>query len=119
MRNQIGIPPLEPQDEGPATPAVRKPTPAADAPTHDAPAGHRKPLRYTGDDAGTTPRAAHRHAGMDPEVRDGARKADVPDVAPSFVLPLTPRDGNGPLYVGLLVGAIAVIIVVIVLMAVL
>jgi hypothetical protein len=116
MRNQIGIPPLEPPDDG-TTPAVRKPTPAAAAPA-DAPTGHRKPLRYTGDDAGTAPRTAHRHPGMAPEVREGARKADIPDVAPSFALPATPRDGNGPLYVGLLVGAIATIIVVMVLMAI-
>jgi hypothetical protein len=120
MRNQIGIPPMEPSDEGPATtPAVRKPAPAVTAAASDAPAGHRKPLRYTGDDTGTAPRESHRnHAGMEPEVREGARKADVADVGTSLTHPITERDANSGLYIGLVIGAIAAAIIVMVLTAI-
>lgn len=87
MRNQIGIPPIErPVDAG-------APLPAGSAgPKHSH---HRS------------------HAGMSPDVEEDARHSGVPYVG-GFDKPVTERDTNVGLYVGLTIGVIALIIVVMV-----
>lgn len=85
MRNQIGIPPLDHQVD----------TGAPFAPGSASPkVPHRRP-----------------HAGMPPEVVEGARHGEAPYVG-GFDRPITERDTNVGLYVGLLIGAVALIIIV-------
>ncbi len=85
MRNQIGIPPIErPSDTG-----------APLAPGSNAPhVSHRR-----------------NHPGMDPEVIEGARHGEAPYVG-GFDKPITERDTNVGLYVGVTIGIIALIVVV-------
>ena len=87
MRNQIGIPPVDRQvDNG----APLAPGSAAPKAPH-----HRS------------------HVGMAPEVAEGARHGEAPYVG-GFDKPVTERDANVGLYVGLTIGVIALIIVVMV-----
>lgn len=88
MRNQIGIPPVE----------------------RPADAGAENSLA-----SGTAPKTAHgpSHADMDRGVADAARRDDVPYVG-GYDKPITERDTNVGLYVGLTIGIIAAIIVVMV-----
>ncbi|MGB7159295.1 MAG: hypothetical protein WBD40_14600 [Tepidisphaeraceae bacterium] len=85
MRNQIGIPPLEREvDAGPVPPPT----------------------------LGTTaPRVTRRrhHAGMDGGVEEAARHDDLPDVG-GYDRPITERDTNVGLYVGITIGVFAIII---------
>jgi len=87
MRNQIGIPPIERTvDAGAGAPL---------APGANAPKGsHRLP-----------------HAGMDAKVAEAARHDDLPYVG-GFDKPITERDTNVGLYVGVTIGVIAIILVV-------
>ena len=86
MRNQVGIPPLNREID----------TGAAPTPTL----------------TGGSPRIPNRrpHAGMDPAVAEAARHDDLPYVG-GFDKPITERDTNVGLYVGLLIGAIALALV--------
>ena len=83
MRNQIGIPPVDRQLDSAA------------------------PLAGS-----AAPKVPHRrnHVGMDPEVAEGARQGEAPYVG-GFDKPITERDTNVGLYVGLTIGIIAIIIV--------
>jgi hypothetical protein len=91
MRNQIGIPPIDREVDSP------KPLPPGSA----------------------APKVPHprSHAGMSPTVEEAARHDDLPYVG-GFDKPVTERDTNVSLYVGLTIGAIALIVVVMVLMAI-
>jgi hypothetical protein len=84
MRNQIGIPPIERSVD---TGAPLSPGSSA-------------------------PRVAHprHHAGMRPEIEEAARHDDLPYVG-GYDKPITERDTNVGLYVGLTIGVIALIIV--------
>ena len=85
MRNQIGIPPVERAvDNG--------------APLAPGSAAPKLPHRRS-------------HAGMDPDVTEGARHSEAPYVG-GFDKPVTERDTNVGLYVGLAIGVIAIILVV-------
>jgi hypothetical protein len=84
MRNQIGIPPVDRQvDNG--TPLV----PGSAAPKVPHP---------------------RLHAGMDPSVAEAARHDDLPYVG-GFDKPITERDTNVGLYVGIAIGLIALVMV--------
>jgi hypothetical protein len=85
MRNQIGIPPVE-RDVDARAPLV----PGSSAPK----AAH----------------APRHHAGMRPEIEEAARHDDLPYVG-GYDKPITERDTNVGLYVGLTIGVIALIIV--------
>lgn len=90
MRNQIGIPPIDREvDTGSAL------APGAAAPKVPHPRSH---------------------AGMSPDVEEGARHGEAPYVG-GFDKPITERDTNAGIYVGLTIGVIAIIIVVMVLTA--
>lgn len=90
MRNQIGIPPLDREvDTGaPLAPGSAAPR----VPRHRA------------------------HAGIPADVAEGARHGEGPYVG-GFDKPITERDTNVGLYVGLIIGAIALIIIVMVVAA--
>jgi hypothetical protein len=87
MRNQIGIPPIDRQVDngGPLPPGS------------------------------TAPKVPHvrSHVGMDPEVTEGARHGEAPYVG-GFDKPITERDTNAGLYIGILLGIIALVIIVMV-----
>jgi len=85
MRNQIGIPPVDREVDSPKASAV----------PHSA-----------------APKVSHtrHHAGMSPEVEEAARHDDLPYVG-GFDKPVTERDTNVGLYIGLTIGVIALIIV--------
>ena len=87
MRNQIGIPPVDREVDSP------RPLPPGS----------------------TIPKVPHvrSHAGMSPEVEEGARHSEAPYVG-GFDKPITERDTNVGLYVGITIGVIALIIVVMV-----
>jgi hypothetical protein len=87
MRNQIGIPPVERNID-------------TDAPLLAGSSAPKVPHRRT-------------HAGMDRKVEEAARHDDLPYVG-GFDKPITERDTNVGLYVGLTIGIIALIIVVMV-----
>jgi len=84
MRNQIGIPPVDRELDSAA------------------------PLAP----GSAAPKVPHRrsHVGMAPEVTEGARQSEAPYVG-GFDKPITERDTNVGLYVGLTIGIIAIIIV--------
>lgn len=85
MRNQIGIPPIDREAD-------------SSAPLGSGPAA---------------PKASHHrlHVGMTPEVREGARHGEGADVG-GFGAPVTERDTNAGLYIGLTIGVIAIILIV-------
>jgi hypothetical protein len=85
MRNQIGIPPVDREVDSPKPSAV----------PHSA--------------APKVSRTRH-HAGMNPEVEEAARHDDLPYVG-GFDKPVTERDTNVGLYVGITIGVIALIVV--------
>ncbi|HEV2295461.1 MAG TPA: hypothetical protein VGR35_16550 [Tepidisphaeraceae bacterium] len=83
MRNQIGFPPIDREvDTGSSLPA-----------------------------GSTAPKVPHhrQQEEISPDVAEGARHADTPYVG-GFDRPVTERDTNVSLYVGLTIGAIALII---------
>ena len=84
MRNQIGIPPVDREIDSP------------------------RPLSP----GSTAPKVPHvrTHVGMSPEVEEGARHSEAPYVG-GFDKPITERDTNVGLYVGIAIGTIALIIV--------
>ena len=84
MRNQIGIPPVEREVDTRAPLATGSSAPKVHVPRH--------------------------HAGMSPEVEEAARHDDLPYVG-GYDKPITERDTNVGLYVGLTIGIIALIIV--------
>ena len=90
MRNQIGIPPIDRETD---TGAPLAPDSAAPKVPH--------------------PRT---HVGMPKDVEDGARHGEAPYVG-GFDKPVTERDTNVGLYLGLTIGIIAIILVVMVLSA--
>ena len=87
MRNQIGIPPVERQID---TGAPLAPGSAAPKVPH-----------------------ARSHIGMSKDVEEGARHGEAPYVG-GFDKPITERDTNVGLYVGLTIGIIAIILAVMV-----
>ena len=84
MRNQIGIPPIDREVDSP------------------------KPFAPNS----AAPKVAHvrHHAGMAPEVEQAARHDDLPYVG-GYDKPVTERDTNVGLYVGITIGVIALVIV--------
>ena len=90
MRNQIGIPPIDREVDSPA------------------------PLAP----GSAAPKVPHRrvHAGMPPDVAEGARHGEAPSVG-GFDKPVTERDTNVGLYIGLVLGAIALVVILMVISA--
>ena len=84
MRNQIGVPPLQREVD------------------------HGVPLP-PGSAAPKVPHARS-HVGMSAEVTEGARHSEAPYVG-GFDKPVTERDTNAGLYIGLTIAVIAVILV--------
>ena len=85
MRNQIGIPPVDREVDSP------------------------KPLTAPHSAAPKVSHTRH-HAGMRPEVEEAARHDDLPYVG-GFDKPVTERDTNVGLYIGLTIGVIALIVI--------
>jgi len=103
MLNEIGIPPLE------------------NDPKHQPPKGHSASNAHaaiggpSGRDAKGNPDHYDprlRHPNMDPKVTQAARHDDLPDLGTSFNHPVTERDTDAPLYVGILLAALVVLVVV-------
>jgi hypothetical protein len=84
MRNQIGIPPVDRE---------------VDSPNSFAP-----------NSAAAKVSRAHHHAGMRPEIEEAARHDDLPYVG-GYDKPVTERDTNVGLYVGIAIGVFALIII--------
>ncbi len=95
MRNQVGIPPLE-RDVDAASGASALGAGAAKSPHHTP---HRRS-----------------HPGMDPAVVEGARHGEAPYVG-GYDRPVTERDTNAGLYIGLTIGVIVLILAIMLLSA--
>ncbi len=91
MRNQIGIPPVERDAD----------TTASLAPGSAGPKAAPRPS----------------HAGMEPDVVEGARRGEGSHVG-GFDKPVSERDTNVGLYIGLAIGVVALILVVMVFIAI-
>jgi hypothetical protein len=109
MLNEIGIPPLE-GDPHHRTPKGRSATAA-----HAALNGHDDRDAHKGNPDHYDPRL--RHPTMDPKITEAARHDDLPDLGTSFTHPITERDADASWYVGILVAALVILLVVLMLAA--